>query len=146
MVPPRTPGTVTVPGMSVAHPARSAALQSFRSNADTVLSKLAVYSVSFAVSTWPALGPVGSPVKTPRLPHPDCTAALQVFASNTDQPFDAPNVVTYAVWVAWSTSTSFGDPPTSTVGGGVVGQAARLLALQVALLSIETSVSPALGM
>jgi hypothetical protein len=99
-----------------------------------------VYKVSFAGSTWPAFGPAGSPASLPIAPHPVCTVALQVSALSTDQPLCAPVVVTYTVWVAWFTSTSSGAAPTSTVGGGWAGQAARWAALQVALLSIETVV------
>ena len=77
-------------------------------------------------------------MRWPIEPHPDWTVALQVFASNTDQPFSAPIVVTYTVWVAWSTSMSSGVAPTSTLGGAVVGHAVRWVALQVALSIIET--------
>src|SRR5450755_4843443 len=78
------PGTVTVPGASVAQPARSPALQSCKSNADTVVSKLAVYRVSLAGSIWRPFGPPpGSPsVSVAIVPHPDCRVALQVLASN----------------------------------------------------------------
>jgi hypothetical protein len=42
--------------------------------------------------------------------------------------------------VSSSTETALGAPPTATVGGGVFGHAARSVALQVALLIIETVV------
>src|SRR5215467_15276088 len=74
--------TVTTPGFWAAQPPRSLASQWRKSNADRVLSKLAVYRVSFAGSTTPSSGPTGSPISLPIVVHPDCVAALQVFALN----------------------------------------------------------------
>ena len=75
------------------------------------------------------------------MPHPDWTVALHVLASNA---VVATVVPMYTVWVAWSTNASNGAAPTSTVGGSVVGHPARSVAVQVALLIIETVVlSPA---
>ncbi len=66
--------------------------------------------------------------------------ALQVSALKAAQPLCAPMVVTYTVWVAGFTVTSSGAARTLTVGGGVAGQAARSVALQVELSIIETVV------
>src|SRR5215469_319869 len=132
--------TVTVPGLSVAQPARSVALQWRRSNADMVLSKLAVYKVSSDGSTTPTSGPTGSPSSRPILRHPDCAAALQVFALNTAHPFCAlcvPIVVTYTVWLALATSTSRGTAPRCTVGGVWPAQPARSEPSQVSVLIID---------
>ena len=66
-----------------------------------------------------------------------------MLAFSTAQPFClgwSPKVVTYTVWEAWSTTTWTGVAPTANVGGGVAGQPARSVALQVALSSIETTV------
>ena len=104
-------GTPRCPASCWRSPPGRLALQSRRSNADTVLSQLAVYRVSFAgVDLRRRFGPIGSPVEHGRAWRiPTGTVALQVFASNTVQPFSAPIVVTYTVWVAWSTSTSCGS-------------------------------------
>ena len=79
-------GKVTLPGVSVAQPARSAALQLRRSNAEIVLSLLAVYSVWLAGSTWAPMGARPASWSTPSRLQPDCAAALHVLASNTDTP------------------------------------------------------------
>ncbi|MGO9957850.1 MAG: hypothetical protein ACLP50_18085 [Solirubrobacteraceae bacterium] len=136
----------TVPGITVAQPLRSLALQWLRSKADTVLSKLAVYRVSLAGSTAASLGPNASPGSVPSVAHPAWTVALQVVVSSTDQPLKVPNSVTYAVCVAGSSATWLGEPPTANVTGGAVGQPSRSAALQVKVSSIETVPSPELRM
>ena len=144
---------VTVPGMSVAHPDRSPALQSCRSNAEIVSSPLAVYRVWLAGSIWTSEGKMAVGI-VPSWAHPDCTVALHVLASNTETPLvpaghpesGSPHTVTYTVWVDESTAPATALLGTATVGGGVVGQAARSVALHVAVSSIETSSSTPSGM
>ena len=111
-----------------------------RSNAETVLSKLAVYSVSLARVDLGVIGPArvagsAAGVAYTRSAPSRCTCRHRTPPSR----FAAPNVehihrVRVEVGLAWSGL----DGPTSTGDGGVVGQAARSLALQFALSIIET--------
>ena len=86
-----------------------------------------------------AAGPIPGATAWPTWPQPDWSVALQVFSANTDNPV---RMVTYTLWVLAFTSMSPGPPPTATVGGGWPGQPARWVPLQVALLIIETVLSP----